>query len=67
MQYVFAFLIIGAIAILITTGNNGLIANLITGTSSASNLIRAGWPLGIGLAVVVAIIFKVIRGKKKVQ
>lgn len=67
MQYIFAFLIVGAIAIMITTGNNGLIPNMITGTNSASIMVKVGWPLGIALAVVVAIIFKVLRGKNKQQ
>jgi phosphotransferase system glucose/maltose/N-acetylglucosamine-specific IIC component len=67
MQYLIGFLLVGAIALMITTGSNGLITYMIDGTSTSSFMVRAGWPIGIALAVVVAVIFKVIRGKKKPQ
>lgn len=64
MGYIVAFLMVGAIAIMILGGNNGMLHTMVTGTTTADFMVKAGTMLAIALACIVMVIFRVVGGRK---
>lgn len=63
IQTIAVFVVVGLICIIMATGDNGLIKNMITGTDTASFIYKVGYPIAIGLAIILAIIVKYKRGR----
>lgn len=67
MGYVIAFLMVGAICIMILGGNNGMLQTMITGTTTGHYMVKAGMMLAVALACLVMVIFRVVGGRKNKQ
>jgi len=65
MEYIVAFLMVAGICVMVVGGNNGMIHVMITGTDTASYMVKAGTILAVALACIVMVIFRVTGGRKR--